>query len=249
MPFTFSHPIFALPLKRLHPKSFSTTGLVLGSMAPDFEYFLLLEPYRSIGHTAAGLLVQAVPLSVLFAFLFHRLVKRQLAVHLPSIWNLDQRAFQLLKDWKLQSGKDWIVFIGSVIIGFVTHIVVDGFTHAHAFFVERLPFLRETAVLGLPLYKTLQYGLSLSGLAVIAGIILMRLHKSRPQSVRMPAVTAGQKRRFWIGATAVALAVTAAKMGWNSSGNILGILFVAPISGFGLGLVAASIVSRRSDVG
>ena len=43
-----------------------------------------------------------------------------------------------------------------------------------------------------------------------------------------------------------ALAVTAVKIAWNGGGNIVGILFVAPISGFALGLVAASMVSRRS---
>jgi hypothetical protein len=246
MPFTFSHPLYALPLKRLHPKVFNTTGLVLGSMSPDFEYFLFLEPYRSIGHTAAGLFVQAIPLSVLFAFLFHRLVKRPLAVHLPSVWNLDRRAFHSLEEWELRGVKDWLVFIGSVIIGFISHIIVDGFTHAHAFFVERLPLLSETVLLDLPLYKILQYGLSLLGLAAIALIILVRLYKSDPRNGRMPAATAGQKWRFWTCAAAIALAVTAVKIAWNGGGNIVGILFVAPISGFALGLVAASMVSRRS---
>ena len=40
MPFTFSHPAAVLPLRLLPRHWFSLTGLVIGSMVPDFEYFL-----------------------------------------------------------------------------------------------------------------------------------------------------------------------------------------------------------------
>ncbi|SEP14833.1 DUF4184 family protein [Paenibacillus sp. OV219] len=58
MPFTFAHPAYALPLKFINPRYLSATGLVLGSMAPDFEYFLTLEPHQTIGHSFSGLFVR-----------------------------------------------------------------------------------------------------------------------------------------------------------------------------------------------
>ncbi|WP_220463965.1 DUF4184 family protein [Adhaeribacter radiodurans] len=39
MPFTFSHPAIVLPLTLLLRKWYSLTGLVIGSLTPDFEYF------------------------------------------------------------------------------------------------------------------------------------------------------------------------------------------------------------------
>lgn len=59
MPFTISHAIYAIPIRHIMPKYFSVMGLILGSMSPDFEYFIYLEPYVTIGHSIQGLLFQA----------------------------------------------------------------------------------------------------------------------------------------------------------------------------------------------
>lgn len=158
MPFTFAHPLYAFPLRSLKPAYFSLTGLILGSMAPDFEYFIALEPYQRIGHTHAGLLLEAVPLSVLFALLFHRIIRLPLAVHLPSIFGLDSRAYELLRPWTMNSILHWVVFVISVTIGFYSHLFVDHFTHQSGFFVERFPLLRHSFA-GIPLFKIAQHSL------------------------------------------------------------------------------------------
>lgn len=44
MPFTFAHPATVLPFAKKHSKHISVTALILGSMAPDFEYFCTLDP-------------------------------------------------------------------------------------------------------------------------------------------------------------------------------------------------------------
>ena len=245
MPFTFAHPIFAWPLKRLSPNRLSTTGLVLGSMAPDFEYFLRLEPYRGIGHTLPGLFVQAIPLSVLFAFAFHGLIKKPLALHLPSVLRLDARACSLIGEWRLRSVRDWFYFFVSIAIGFLTHVAVDGVTHARGFFASRLPVLRLTAVGHMPLYQFLQYGLSVLGLAVIAGFFLWRLARCKPDPLGPARVSAGHKVRFWLITFAVAAVVVAVKLHAIGSANHLGTVVVAPISGFILGVTLASAAARR----
>lgn len=43
MPFTFAHPAAVLPFAKKHSKHISVTALILGSMAPDFEYFYTLD--------------------------------------------------------------------------------------------------------------------------------------------------------------------------------------------------------------
>jgi hypothetical protein len=50
LPFTFAHPSSSFPIKCIKPRYFSLVGLILGSMSPDFEYFIALEPYQIIGH-------------------------------------------------------------------------------------------------------------------------------------------------------------------------------------------------------
>lgn len=245
MPFTFAHAAYAFPIKSAAPRLLSRTGLVLGSMAPDFEYFLHLEPHATIGHYAWGYLLHAAPLSVLFAFLFHIVVKRQLALHLPNRYELDKRAYRLLERWSLRSWNDWSVFLVSVAIGFLTHIVLDAFTHQSGYAVLRWSLLSEQVLFGLPLYKCLQHGLSLLGLFIIAITIVLALARTKAGRVEMPTVDSRRKIMFWSSAAFVAALVTVIKLVVSGEGNLLGSLVVAPLSGFCLGLVLTSFVFGR----
>lgn len=246
MPFTFSHPIYALPLKSMSPKYISTTGLVLGSMAPDFEYFLMLEPYRSIGHTVSGLFLQAIPLSILLALIFHLIIKKLLAIHLPSTFNLNRRAYNNLGQWQLSKYKDWLVFIISVTLGFITHVLVDALTHINGFFVNRFSLLNETIIFNYPLYKILQYSLSAFGLLALVAVIIFRLYRTQPNSKKTPKTTSQQKLKFWFIVVATAITMTGLKLAITTSTNVIGILVVAPISGACLGLLLASIIANRN---
>lgn len=252
MPFTFAHPIYALPLRKLRPAWFSLTGLVLGAMGPDFEYFLALEPYATIGHSIKGLVLQVIPLSVLFAILFHFIVKRELVRHLPAFWQLDRRAAALITPWQLRTWRQWIVFVGSVVIGFATHIFVDAWTHEGGSFVQQWAWLQQPILLGSPAYKLLQYGLSLLGLIAEFGLIVWLLaaapangsavlHESRAD-----AVNRTRKMLYWAGVALCGLLTTAFKLWLSPSYNTIGIIVVAPISGSLLGLLLVSCWSKRS---
>ena len=54
MPFTLCHPAIVLPLYRYAARITSLPGLVIGSMSPDFVYFLSLGISRSFTHTPMG---------------------------------------------------------------------------------------------------------------------------------------------------------------------------------------------------
>lgn len=243
MPFTFAHPIFALPFKYVKPKYFSVTGLILGSMSPDFEYFLMLEPYQSIGHSIKGLIFQAIPLCVILALIFHCIVKEILVLHLPSNYSINQRVYNSLSRWR-PSFTGWIVFIISVIIGFLTHVFIDGFTHSNGYFVERYPSLREIVIYNFPLYKILQHSFSVFGLLMITWIIVSSLYRQHETVTTIPAVSMKQKIIFWTSVIIVAVALTSMKLLLSSSRNIIGILVVSPITGICLGILLASIIIR-----
>ena len=50
MPFTFAHPAIVLPFYK-KPKFFSMTTLIIGSMSPDFEYFLRMKIKSDMSQT------------------------------------------------------------------------------------------------------------------------------------------------------------------------------------------------------
>ncbi|WP_256758165.1 DUF4184 family protein [Cohnella sp. WQ 127256] len=246
MPFTFAHPTYAFPLKFINPRWFSVTGLVLGSMAPDFEYFIALEPHRTIGHSFSGFVLQVIPLCILFAYLIHTFVKESLVLHLPSAFSLNRRAYSLLGIWSLRTLRDWIIYIVSVSFGFLSHVAVDAFTHEGGYMVQQLTVLQSTVLLDLPVYKILQHGLSMTGMMVIVGSIGVALYKTDPYTKVIPFITSKQKLFYWGFAAMVAVFMTGFKLLLTSGGNIIGMLVVAPITGFCAGILLASLISIRT---
>ena len=82
VPFTAAHPMAVLPLigrLRLDP-----TCLVIGSMAPDFEYFVRAGQMSTISHTWLGLVAWNLPVTLILAFAFHYLIKWPLVLIAPS---------------------------------------------------------------------------------------------------------------------------------------------------------------------
>ena len=130
----------------------------------------------------------------------------------------------------------------SIVIGFVTHIIIDGFTHAHGFFVELLPVLNEVLIMNIPTYKTLQYTSSILGLLFIVCMVSYYLFRSHPAHKVGTTITKKQKRIYWLIVIVTALVVTMSKLLLSVSHNVLGIMFVAPISGTFLGVIVASFI-------
>ncbi|WP_166242989.1 DUF4184 family protein [Paenibacillus turpanensis] len=242
MPFTFAHPLYAAPVKRLFPRWISLTGIILGSMSPDFEYFIALEPYQSIGHTTKGLFLQAIPLSILFAFLFHYFIKRPLARNLPSVFGLDRRAYALILPWKIGGLREALVFLTSVTLGFYSHIGIDAFTHQSGGFVTQFPILQQRVLPDLPGYKLLQYSLSIVGLAAEALILLVFLFKSKQPNEHLHSHSSTRKSLYWAVVFAVTFVTVSIKFAFFSSGNQLGMLVVSSISGCSLGLIIAGLI-------
>lgn len=172
MPFTLSHPLFAVPLKKVIP-SLSVTGLVLGSMAPDIEYFIAMQPLRTIGHSLEGFFLITLPACIAFAYAFHRVIKPGLPNLLPSIAGIDRFAYHSVRPWRLSTGAEWLLFCISLLIGFSSHVFMDNWTHSGGWFVQRIPFLHKM-IAGDYVYHILQLSLSVLGAAVPALYFIYR---------------------------------------------------------------------------
>ena len=212
MPFTLlAHQAPVLPLKRWWPRLLSTAGLVVGSMAPDLEYFLRGTPVPIVGHSIVGQFTFCLPLTLAVVLLFERFMAAPLGEHLPDLGPIALRDVGLLAANR-PTPRHLAIVAASALIGSLSHIFLDGFTHKHGFAVAWWPALRRTAVVAghaYPIYGLLQRGLSVIFAAVSVWFLVALAHQrrladgDRPRAPRPDAMT-----RF--GFFGFALAVAAA---------------------------------------
>jgi hypothetical protein len=172
MPLTFAHPAAILPFSR-KSKYINFSAMVIGSMSPDFEYFLRGQPMGEIGHTFTGFVYYNLPLVALVYFIYHIFVHHTLLSHLPVFL---QDTYITRPD--ANKTLKLVVFIYSALFGMLTHVVWDSFTHINGFMVLKFPsiFTNTYNIYGLhiPLYKFLQHGSTILGIISIIAYLYLR---------------------------------------------------------------------------
>jgi hypothetical protein len=241
MPFTVSHTLAAMPFVYARRLRLDPTCLVIGTMSPDFESFARVKVVSNIGHTLPGLVIWCLPMTLLCAWLFHRVMKWPLLRVAPRVLaeRLAPGAERLwMPEWT--PGALAIVVL-SAIIGACTHIAWDSFTHGGMWGTDHVAALREihtVPLIGLmPAHRILQYGFSLVALIVLAVLAARSLRRVDP----VPVETGG--RLLWFSIVVIATGLAYARMFANHETDI-GSLVVAPMSGLIYGSLTAAIVSR-----
>ncbi|KAB2328691.1 DUF4184 family protein [Cytobacillus depressus] len=192
MPLTLAHPAAVLPFSR-NSKYVNFLAMVLGSMSPDFEYFLRGKPYGDIGHTFIGFVVFNLPIVVIAYLIYKTYIHRTLFSHLPS--TLQDTYSQKTSSTKLLKV---FVFLYSALFGMLTHVVWDSFTHLEGFMVSNLSILTNTVHifdLNIPIFKFLQHGGTIVGIIAIIGYMYIRTTKNRYNGGRR--TTPKQKLMYW----------------------------------------------------
>lgn len=138
MPFTFCHPAIILPLTK--SKKLSTSALIIGSTAPDFEYFIRMDLIRTHSHDFWAIFYFNLPLTIMLYLIFQLVVKTPLINNLPKFLFLRFNS-HLQKRPLFDSYRHfgWVVF--SSILGIFSHLLWDSFTHQQGFFEGYLPIL------------------------------------------------------------------------------------------------------------
>lgn len=175
MPFTFSHPAAILPALLLPKRYYSFTGLIAGSVAPDFEYFLRVSIISDYSHTIPGIFWFNLPLAFILAWLYHETVREPLIGSLPKFFRLRLQAFSSF-NWKEYVRKNWGIVLVSIVLGAASHLLWDSFTHESGYFATILPVLTQNYyLLGHPVagYHIAQHTSTLIG----AIILLMYIYK------------------------------------------------------------------------
>lgn len=160
MPFTISHAAAAYPFRRTR---LVLSAVIVGCMAPDFEYFLHAGMYGRESHNLRGAFTFALPISLIVLVVFHSLLKKPLSALLPRAIQ-ERIVFREFRFWPLSR---LLLIAASILVGIATHLLWDSFTHDHQWAVEHIAWLRTEVTMFhrvVGYYKFLQLASTLFGL-------------------------------------------------------------------------------------
>lgn len=239
MPFTFSHPAAIVPLNYVAKEWLSLSALVLGSIVPDFEYFIRMKVLSIYSHTWVGLFWYDLPLALIILLVYTRFIKDKLIAHLPS--GINVRFSQYQNNKVKYDLLYFVIAIVSILIGAASHILWDSFTHPAGYFVKHHHILKHKMLIAnhsVAFYNMLQHISSAIG-ALIVIYAVYRMPKGD-----LTNVGAGRIARYWGGMVLIALIVVLIRLaaGLNLVQQY-GDVIMSAISGFLLGLIIFSILT------
>lgn len=215
MPFTLCHPALVLPLNRHANRLTVLSALVIGSMAPDFVYFLPVGAEGGFTHSLPGILGYCLPAGALAYLVYHTLLREAFIAWAPLAI---ARRMEPQAPWIPADLRGLCLVLMSIMLGAASHIAWDAFTHVNTAVVRYFDVLRAPVPLGpyaVPLFSILQHVSSLVGAAVIAAFCAHWFFRTAPRLPPEHRLSAAQ--RLW-----VVLAVGAAAAGGGAAGLLLG---------------------------
>lgn len=180
VPFTLSHAAAALPFRRTR---LVFSAVVMGSFAPDFEYFLRFGPYGKLGHSLPGVFFIDLPMSLVMLGLYDRYAREPLRAWMSV--GIQQRFPPDPRPMVRNDLNWWALILASILVGIATHILWDSFTHPFYWPYRHLALLSYTVTLpivgAVPCYELFQHISSVIGLVVL-GVWVAR----RPKAAALP---------------------------------------------------------------
>jgi hypothetical protein len=166
VPATIAHPAAVIPLQKL---GLPLSALIIGSLMPDFEFFLRISSERIIGHTFPGVFLFCLPIGLIFLFIFHYLLKKPLISLLPTTHQC--RILHYFEEFRFFPLLQFLKITIALLIGIFSHLLLDSFTHENSFFTAHIPFLSFSFLMA-P-FGTVRIYFLLQQFFSIAGIVLM----------------------------------------------------------------------------
>jgi hypothetical protein len=206
MPFTISHAAAALPLSPITRRlRLPLAAIVVGTMSPDFEYFIHLRTLALWGHSPHGLFVFCLPAGILVLSHWEFLAREPV---------LDLLGLAHGRHIQSREVSWWLGAAVAIVIGAATHVLWDSFTHEGRWGVQRLPILNTYAkrIDGRPLpwFIVVDQVSTVIGGAIVAGWLAREMW--RAGSFRTIA------RSRWRWSVLIALAISAIALGvWNGA--------------------------------
>jgi len=143
MPFTLAHPAAIVPIFRLSKRNFVLVDLTIGSIAPDFIYFIPILANRSQSHSFMSLIWYCLPMGLAAFVVFFLFFAPLIIVIAPK-----RLSSRLPRDWQFGRVPHVPVFSLSIaiLVGALTPIIWDYFTHADGWPIALFPMLNQVIV-------------------------------------------------------------------------------------------------------
>jgi hypothetical protein len=202
VPFTISHAAAVLPLRGFGKFRLPLAALMIGSMSPDFAYFLPGDLERVDTHSIAGVFWFSWPVSIGLWLLFVRVLEQPTRALLPDGWH----ARFVPSDQELTLQTLTLASI-AVILGALTHLLWDSFTHRGTPMVKLLPALHAVAFH----YHgwRVRWFVVLQHLSTIVGLLLLVIWAWRlPPTLSFPRAFSAASHATRVGAVAALIAAT-----------------------------------------
>lgn len=243
MPFTFSHPAIIIPLSKTKLR-LSFTGLVAGSMAPDFEFFFKMKLAENVGHHFWGIFIFDLPIALILCFIYHNILRNVFIKHLPNYFKNRLSLFMNF-NWNSYTTANKLILIISLIIGIVSHLLWDGFTHYDGVFVLMMPLFAKSISIynfNIQIFNALQIIGSVWGLWVV-----YRYIKALP--VKYSSITKPVKTYiYWISITMLSACILAFRIFLLPDFNTAINLLFAAIGSVIYAWIAVSIIIIKFDL-
>jgi hypothetical protein len=188
-------------------------GLIVGSIAPDFGYYVGRLDVATFAHSWGGVFLFCAPASATISLLVIRW-RRELTAPLPP---LHRDAIDALPAPDAASLTGAAMLVLATLVGAMTHVVWDSFTHASGTAVNSISALRTPigayGVRTVFLYNVLQHASTVIGLLAMAAAYMRWIRNIERTSER-----AGPARAVWLLSSLAVIAVLLGSCGalWAS---------------------------------
>lgn len=181
MPFTFSHPAAVIPFAK---RKLILSAAIIGSMAPDFEYFLKLSTRSHYGHSFPGIFFFSLPVGLFVLWLYQSYIKKPVIALMPS--GFQQRMANCTGRFEFFPVSRFIIILLSLFIGVLSHVGWDSLTHLDGFVVKHIDIFQENIKImnfNYPIYRMLQQVSSIIGGLIIIFLVAQWYKKTPAKKI------------------------------------------------------------------
>jgi hypothetical protein len=188
------------------PQRLSFAALVIGSMTPDFGYYINRFDLTAFAHTLPGIFLACLPTGVVMLLLLY-LFAKPVCYMFPSPHR--ETLLPLCPRMPTQLTV-WVIILLSLLLGAWTHTFWDAFTHEDGWFVKRIAFLREPAFRSgssiTHVYLALQGGSTVVGISILAIAYCVWLRR-QGKPLFIYAASDLWRYLFWLAIAAISLTI------------------------------------------
>lgn len=169
MPFTISHIGYILPIHQKWEKKLSVSGLIFGSIAPDYDILFRLTKVRFhiFQYDAKSILFYIFPLSLISAFFFHLVCRNIIIKNLPGYY---ERKYQKYTSYDFfhELRTHYFRVSISILFAILLHLFLDYLCHIINAYYLKMYLLQ---LFHIDIIANLFYLLGIYGLPVLFSLV------------------------------------------------------------------------------